>query len=74
MASFQKLGKNNWQYRISYKDKDGKYKEKSKSGFRTKGDAEREASKKETNLKAGYSTDGMNGSVPLPDYLLTWHE
>ena len=35
MAYFRKRD-NGWEYRISYKDKSGKYKQKSKSGFKTK--------------------------------------
>ena len=35
MAYFRKRA-NGWEYRISYKDSNGKYKQKSKSGFKTK--------------------------------------
>ena len=42
MAYFRKRS-NGWEYRISYKDTDGKYKQKSKSGFKTKKLAQVEA-------------------------------
>ncbi|MBS8076371.1 site-specific integrase, partial [Streptococcus suis] len=35
MAYFRKRN-NGWEYRISYKAPDGSYKQKSKSGYRTK--------------------------------------
>lgn len=68
MAFYRKLN-NGWQYRISYKDKDGKYKEKSKSGFRTKTEAKAEAEKLEKQLsKMTYDPD-----IKLIDYLEDWY-
>ncbi|HEM4802414.1 TPA: Arm DNA-binding domain-containing protein, partial [Streptococcus suis] len=49
MAYFRKRD-NGWEYRISYKASDGSYKQKSKSGFRTKSEAVQAASQAEIEL------------------------
>lgn len=48
MVSYRKRG-NVWQYEISYKDLDGKYKKLRKSGYHFKTDAEQAASKVRTH-------------------------
>ncbi|HEO0065517.1 TPA: Arm DNA-binding domain-containing protein, partial [Streptococcus agalactiae] len=53
MAYFRKRD-NGWEYRISYKDITGKYRQKSKSGFKTKKQAELEANKIEIELSKGF--------------------
>ena len=52
MAYFRKRD-NGWEYRISYKGPDGKYKQKSKSGFQTKKLAQIRTSRFMTLLKRG---------------------
>ena len=54
MASIKKL-KSGWQYRVSYKDKDGRYKTKSGNGFSTKKEAQLAASEIEARYSKGYS-------------------
>ncbi|HEM4802710.1 TPA: Arm DNA-binding domain-containing protein, partial [Streptococcus suis] len=49
MAYFRKRD-NGWEYRISYKAPDGSYKQKSKSGYRTKAEAVQAASQAEIEL------------------------
>ena len=55
MARYIKRGKV-WQYEISYKDTDGKYKKLRKSGFPKKADAISEAGEIEANLAKGFYT------------------
>jgi len=69
MVSYQKRG-NVWQYEISYKDQDGKYKKLRKSGFTLKSDAILAASKLQSehpNLKMAQS-----GSETLVNYFNRW--
>lgn len=69
MVSYQKRG-NVWQYEISYKDQDGKYKKLRKSGFTLKSDAILAASKIQSehpNLKMAQS-----GSETLVNYFNRW--
>ncbi|AVK63724.1 site-specific integrase [Lactobacillus sp. CBA3606] len=69
MVSYQKRG-NVWQYEISYKDNDGKYKKLRKSGFTLKSDAILAASQIQSehpNLKTAKS-----GSETLVNYYERW--
>lgn len=69
MVSYQKRG-NVWQYEISYKDADGKYKKLRKSGFTRKSDAILAASKIQSehpNLKTAKA-----GSESLVSYYERW--
>ena len=61
MAYFRKRD-NGWEYRISYKDITGKYRQKSKSGFKTKKQAELEANKIEIELSKGFQ---INNNIPV---------
>ncbi|WP_225047867.1 site-specific integrase [Lacticaseibacillus kribbianus] len=69
MVSYRKRGKV-WQYEISYKDRDGKYKKLRKSGFQLKGDAELAASQ----IKSNYISvrHYKAGDIPLADYFSRW--
>ncbi|KYD07689.1 tyrosine-type recombinase/integrase [Saccharococcus caldoxylosilyticus] len=60
MASFRKHPNGTWEYRIRYKDRStGKYKEKSKRGFKTKKEAQLAAAQAEMELEYyGFSEDG----------------
>lgn len=72
MAYFRKL-KSGWQYRISYKDHQGKYREKSKSGFRTKKEAELEADALERQLDD--NTDILTyKNMTFLEYFQLWYE
>lgn len=68
MAYFRKRD-NGWEYRISYKTPDGKYKQKSKSGFRTKALASAAANIAEMQLGQTHSIDP---NITFSDYLNTW--
>ncbi|MGT2895727.1 integrase [Streptococcus phage Javan174] len=70
MAYFRKRD-NGWEYRISYKTPDGKYKQKSKSGFRTKNEATLAAAKAEQELSQGFVED--DNSL-FSDYFIKWAE
>lgn len=70
MAFYKKLA-TGWQYRISYKDTDGKYREKSKKGFKTKALAQVAALKVELQLKHNTVAD-KNQS--LLEYYTNWAE
>lgn len=70
MAYFRKRD-NGWEYRISYKDKSGKYKQKSKSGFKTKKLAQAAAREIEENLTENILT---NKDVTLYDFVKTWSD
>ena len=70
MAFFRKLD-SGWEYRISYKDMNGKFKEKSKRGFRTKKEAEIAASEIEKELVNGIIVDKEQ---TLADYYSSWSE
>lgn len=70
MASIKKRN-GKWQVRVSYKDKDGTFRTKSKAGFRTKREAEIFA----TDIQA-QSFNGeisINGSTAFPDYFEDWY-
>ncbi|MFX3741709.1 Arm DNA-binding domain-containing protein, partial [Streptococcus suis] len=56
MAYFRKRD-NGWEYRISYKAQDGSYKQKSKSGYRTKAESDKAASQAEIELSHGIVED-----------------
>ncbi|MEK5057704.1 recombinase XerC [Paenibacillus sp. FSL H7-0326] len=60
MASFRKKPNDKWEYRVSYLDKQtGKYKLKSKGGFKTKKEAQIAAAKVEEDMNYfGFSEDG----------------
>ena len=70
MAFFRKLD-TGWEYRISYKTPDGRYKEKSKRGFRTKALAQAAAIETERNLNQGLQ---INKDLSLYDYFIQWSE
>ena len=70
MAYFRKRA-NGWEYRISYKDTDGKYKQKSKSGFKTKKLAQVEALEVEQSLSQNILTDK---DVTLYDFVKMWSD
>lgn len=69
MARYVKRGKV-WQYEISYKNDDGKYKKIRKSGFAKKKDAIAEATEIESKLSKGFKH--MNGDILLSDYFDQW--
>lgn len=70
MAYFRKRD-NGWEYRISYKDESGKFRQKSKSGFKTKKLAQAAARDIEQNLTQNILTDT---EVSLYDFVKTWSE
>ncbi|EPW92146.1 tyrosine-type recombinase/integrase [Streptococcus agalactiae] len=70
MAYFRKRD-NGWEYRISYKDVTGKYRQKSKSGFKTKKQAELEANKIEIKLSKGVQIDN---NIEFYTYFKNWSE
>lgn len=70
MASFRKRG-TTWQYRVKYTDPITKeQKEISKSGFKTKKEAQIAANETEKKVYSGVELD--NTSVALKDYLHDW--
>ena len=69
MARFVKRGKT-WQYEISYKDDDGKYKKLRKSGFAKKGEAIAEAGEIEANLAKGLKVTSKD--ILLSDHFEQW--
>lgn len=70
MASFRKRG-DTWQYRISVRDPyTDDQKEYSKSGFKTKKEAQLAAVSREKSILSGYE----QGEIGLADYLKAWHE
>ncbi|WP_078434262.1 site-specific integrase [Metabacillus halosaccharovorans] len=70
MATFRKRG-DKWEYRISYKDPfSQKYKVKSKSGFKTKKEAQTAASEVELELVNGF--EKHNSLITLENYLNDW--
>ena len=71
MARYIKRGKV-WQYEISYKDTDGKYKKLRKSGFPKKSDAISEAGDIEANLAKGFYT--VSQDILLTDHFKQWIE
>ncbi|WP_024377496.1 tyrosine-type recombinase/integrase [Streptococcus suis] len=68
MAYFRKRD-NGWEYRISYKAPDGSYKQKSKSGYRTKTEAVQAASQAEIELSNGVAEDK---NITLAEYFEKW--
>lgn len=60
-----------WEYRISYKDENGEYRQKSKRGFKTKKLAQAVAMEVEKKLTQNILTDG---EVTLYDFVKTWSE
>ena len=58
-----------WEYRISYKAPDGSFKQKSKSGFRTKSEAQAAASEAERKVTGRLA---VNDDITFSDYLRTW--
>lgn len=71
MARFIKRGKV-WQYEISYKTPDGKYKKIRKSGFPKKADAILSASQIETRIGKGFNVQEKD--IVLCDYFKQWME
>ena len=71
MASVKKRGKY-WQVRISIKDTNGNFTTKSKSGFKTKREAELYGA--ETEIKANQSQLSIAKELPFPAYYLDWFE
>ncbi|MGG3737575.1 tyrosine-type recombinase/integrase [Aeribacillus pallidus] len=70
MASIQKM-KNGWRYRVSYKE-NGKYKTKTKGGFRTKKEADLAAAELEKQLHKGYDINA--GDQLFSEYMRNWFE
>ncbi|WP_270736648.1 site-specific integrase [Streptococcus anginosus] len=70
MAYYRKRD-NNWEYRISYKDEKGKFRQKSKGGFKTKKLAQAAAMEVEKKLTQNILTDT---EVSLYDFVKTWSE
>ncbi|KXT72129.1 Phage integrase [Streptococcus sp. DD10] len=68
MASYRKRD-GSWEYRISYKTPDGKYKQKSKRGFRTKKEAELAAAQDEQRLTENFHIDT---EITMADYFENW--
>lgn len=71
MASFRKRENGKWEYRISYKTADGKYKEKSKGGFKTKKEAELQARKVQDQLENGLQIDDK---ITFEDFFIKYVE
>lgn len=69
MASIKQQDNGKWRYRVRYKH-NGKFKEVSKSGFRTKRDAQSAANEIERQYNNGIQI-GAN-SILLSDYLTEW--
>lgn len=72
MASFRKRG-DTWEYRIRYTDRQtGKFKEKSKGGFRTKKEAQLAANEEESKINQyGFAE---NGDEIVSRYFDDWLE
>ena len=69
MASFRKQG-SVWQYRVRYKDQySNDWKEISKSGFKTKKEAQIAAQQKEQELMNGFEQGNMNTAVYFHNWL-----
>lgn len=74
MASYRERN-GSWQYRISYKNLDGEYKEKSKSKFRTKKEAQIAAGKAERQIQKQLETNSLTDrDVSFRDYFIKWYE
>lgn len=70
MASYRKR-ENGWEYRISFKDRLGKYKRKEKGGFRTKSEAIKAAAEMELKLQ---ETINVDEDITLYAYFKQWCE
>lgn len=69
MASYRKRENGKWEYRISYKSHDGKYKKAEKGGFSTKKAAQIAAAEREKELLLpSYVSD----DITLYDYFTQW--
>ena len=66
MASIKQQPNGKWRYRVRYKE-NGKFREVSKSGFRTKRDAQSAANEIESKISDGLSICDSN--MLLRDYL-----
>ncbi|WP_010630874.1 tyrosine-type recombinase/integrase [Sporolactobacillus vineae] len=74
MASFRKRG-NRWEYRIMYRDPvTEKYREKTKGGFRTKKEAQVEASDIEEKIYLGQTTIVKSRDMLIKNWLNEWFE
>lgn len=73
MATFRKRG-DKWEYRVSFKDPFTlKYKIKSKSGFKTKKEAQKAAAEQEKQIAVGFEFDTK--TMSLEQFLFSWlHE
>ncbi|MFD1357635.1 tyrosine-type recombinase/integrase [Fictibacillus halophilus] len=72
MAKLDQITKGNWYYRIRYKDPvSNKWREKKKTGFKTKAEANVAAIKMENKLKSGIDVD-HSGKTLLKDHLASW--
>lgn len=71
MASIKQQKNGKWRYRIRYKE-NGKFKETSKSGFRTKRDAQAAANEVERQHANGVQIG--SGNIYLEDYMWEWLE
>lgn len=73
MATYRKRG-DKWEYRVSFKDPFTlKYKIKSKSGFKTKKEAQKAAAEQEKQIAAGFEFD--TETMSLEQFLFSWlHE
>ena len=69
MASIKQQKNGKWRYRVRYKE-NGKFREISKSGFRTKRDAQSAANEIETKISGGINI--CDGNMLLRDYLEIW--
>ncbi|WP_430598236.1 tyrosine-type recombinase/integrase [Enterococcus sp. AZ177] len=69
MASIKQQDNGKWRYRIRYKE-NGKFREISKSGFRTKRDAQSAANDIESKMNAGISV--KNENMIVSEYLEMW--
>lgn len=70
MASYKKLGTNNWKYTISYTDENGKYKQKSKQGFATRSAAKAVAEPLELKIRSNSSV--TDADMLFTDYYANW--
>ncbi|MGX2944183.1 tyrosine-type recombinase/integrase [Enterococcus alishanensis] len=71
MASVKQQANGKWRFRMRYKE-NGKFKEVSRSGFRTKRDAQAAANDIERQHRNGVSISG--GNILVEDYLPDWLE
>lgn len=69
MASIKQQPNGKWRYRIRYKE-NGKFRELSKSGFRTKRDAQSAANELNSRISEGMSI--YDGNMLIRDYLEVW--